>query len=103
MRTIFDELEVWSRKKTISMSNAQQKGTVIRIAKEGIVINPEKFVYAEIATFDPNPEELKESTECVKNYLEENNLDMFSIMMTNGVIRNLIKPKNITLYNFLYK
>lgn len=103
MRTTFDELEVWSGKKTISMSNAPQKGTVIRIAKEGIIINPEKFIYAEMATFDPDPEEHKESTECVKNYLKENKLEMFSIMMITGIIRNLVKPKNVTLYDFLYK
>ena len=99
MRTVFDELEVWSSKKQVSLQT-ENKNIIIRLVKDRIVINPECFIGAIINSFDPS-DDINETDKKVLSYLNDNDLEMFQIICENATFKGLVKPKNILLKDFL--
>ena len=99
MRTVFSQLEVWVSNEKISMTSSK-KPPVIRISKDSVAINPEKYVCAVVNSFDPS-DELSEKDKNIMNYLDANNLEVFSICMVGVTLRNVVKPKDIPLEEYL--
>lgn len=99
MRTVFNEVETWSPKKKIGIQG-KNEDIVIRLVESRCIINPEKFVGAVITTFDPS-DDCDEETRATQQYLEQNGLEMFSLLMVGATIRGLVKPKNMSLKTYL--
>ena len=99
MRTVFSRLEVWVSKEKISMTSSR-KPPILRISKDSIVINPEKYVCAVVNSFNPSDELSKEDKNIMK-YLDANNLEVFDICMVGATLRNIVKPKDIPLEEYL--
>ena len=99
MRTVFSQLEVWVSKEKISMTSSK-KAPIIRISKDCMVINPEKYVCAAVNSFDPS-DELSEKDKNIIKYLDANNLEIFDICMVGATLRNVVKPKDIPLEEYL--
>lgn len=99
MRTVFSQLEVWVSKEKISMTSSK-KPPILRISKDSIVINPEKYVCAVVESFSPL-DELSEKDKITMKYLDANNLEIFDICMVGVTIRNIVKPKDVPLEEYL--
>lgn len=99
MRTVFNELETWAPKKKIGVQN-QDESVIVRLVENRCVINPERFVAASIATFDPS-DDIDEASKATQHYLKLHKLEMFHLLMTGATIRGLVKPKNIPLEKYL--
>jgi hypothetical protein len=101
MKKVFDRLEAWAPKKKISMQEENENVVVRRIVSSDL-IDIDKINTASIETFDPNEEDRSVATKFVIKYLEENNCETFGVTLDNGcAIRNLLKPKNVELKDFL--
>lgn len=99
MRTVFNELETWSPKKEIGVQS-KNRDIVVRLVENRCVINPEKFIAAYIVTFDPS-DDSDEATKFTQHYLEQHELEMFSLLMTGATLRGLVKPKDVPLKVYL--
>lgn len=99
MRTVFNELETWAPKKEIGIQG-KNKDVVVRLVESGVIINPENFITAAITTFDPS-DDSDEATKATQHYLEQHELEMFSLHVTGAIIRGLVKPKDVPLKVYL--
>lgn len=101
MRTVFSQLEVWEHKESVSITSSKKEPILLlRICKDSVVINPEKFTGADLISLDPT-DEASRKTVALKNYLDENNIELFQICVTSGTFNNIVKPKDISLAEYL--
>ena len=100
MRTVFSQLEIWEHKESVSITSSKKESILLRICKDSIVINPEKFTGADLISLDPTDEASKK-TIALKNYLDENNIELFQICVVGGTFNSIVKPKDISLVEYL--
>ena len=101
MRTVFSQLDVWENKESVSITSSKKEPIILlRICKDSVVINPENFTGADLISLNPTDEASKK-TIALKNYLDENNIELFQICVVGGTFNNIVKPKDISLAEYL--
>ena len=101
MRTVFSQLDVWENKESVSITSSKKEPILLlKICKDSVVINPEKFTGAGLVSLDPT-DKASRRTVALKNYLDENNIELFQICVVGGTFNSIVKPKDISLVEYL--
>lgn len=96
----FDELVIWKEEKKGGFDSSEGK-LELEVCKKSVVVDTDCINFAFLQKADHFSK--SKVQDAAFEYLEENNMECFTLATSSGKITNLLKPKKRTLKSFVFE
>lgn len=96
----FDELVIWEEEKKGGF-NSSEGEISLEVCKKSVVVDTDCIDFAFLQK--GNRFAKSKTQNAAVKYLEENNMECFTLATSSGKLSNLLKPKKRTLKSFVFE